>query len=61
MVYQLTPLDYLIFTPEPYKATIDCKSGNNRPIFLTQIYKLQVPEDCQINLKSHTIILDYNI
>ena len=60
-VYQLSPLDYLIFTPEPYKATIDCKSGNDRPIFLTQIYKLHVPEDCQINLKSHTIVSDYNI
>ncbi len=60
-VYQLSPTNYLIFTPKPYKATIECKSGVNIPVFLTQIYKLHVPEDCKIKLHSHSIQSDYNI
>ena len=60
-MYQLSPTDYLIFTPLPYKATIECKTGINLPVFLTQIYKLHVPEDCSIRLKSHLIQSDYNI
>ena len=60
-VYQLSPTNYLIFTPKPYKATIECKSGVNIPVFLTQVYKLHVPEDCSIKLQSHSIQSDYNI
>ena len=60
-VYQLSPTNYLIFTPAPYKATIECKTGINLPVFLTQIYKLHVPEDCFIRLKSHLIQSDFNI
>ena len=60
-VYQLSPTDYLVFTPLPYKATIECKTGINLPVFLTQIYKLHIPEDCSIKLKSHLIQSDYNI
>ena len=60
-VYQLSPTNYLVFTPEPYKTTIECKTGANIPVFLTQIYQLHVPEDCKITLKSHAIQSDFNI
>ena len=60
-VYQLSSTNYLVFTPQPYKATIQCKSGTNTPIFLTKIFKLTVPEDCHVQLKSHKIMSDYNI
>ena len=60
-VYQLNANEYLIFTPQPYKATITCKSGTNHPVHLTTIYKLIMPEECELILKSHTITSDYNI
>ena len=60
-VYQLSSTNYLVFTPQPYKATIQCNSGTNTPIFLTKIFKLTVPEDCHVQLKSHKITSDYNI
>ena len=60
-VYQLSPTNYLVFTPAPYKTTIECKNGANIPVFLTKIYQLHVPEDCKITLKSHEIQSDFNI
>ena len=60
-VYQLNAHEYLIYTPKPYKTTIVCKNGQNKPIYLTTVYKLDMPEECEIVLKSHTITSDYNI
>ncbi len=60
-VYQLSPTDHLVFTPQPYNAKIECRNGSSFPVYLTQVHKLTVPEDCKINLKSHTITSDYNI
>ena len=60
-VYQLSPTDHLIFTPHPYNAKIECRNGSAFPVYLTQVHRLYVPEDCKINLKSHTISSDYNI
>ena len=60
-VYQVSATDHLIFTPHPYSTNINCKNGSSFPTYITQTYKLHVPEDCRIKLKSHSIQSDYNI
>ena len=60
-VYQLSATDHLLFTPKPYTTKIDCKNGSVFPIYLSQVYKIHVPEECHINLHSHTITSHFNI
>jgi len=60
-VYQISATDHLVFTPKPYSANINCRNGSSFPTYITQTFKLSVPEDCKIKLVSHSIQSDYNI
>jgi hypothetical protein len=54
-VYQTGPYTFLIFTPFPYNAQIDCRNGNHTPIFLGRMTKLTIPPHCHLSLRSHFI------
>jgi len=54
-VYQLSPFSFLVFTPEPYNAQIECRNGNHTPVFLGRMTKLTIPPHCHLPLRSHFI------
>jgi len=60
-VYQLSATDHLLFTPKPYTTQIECNNGSHFPLYLAQTTKIHIPEECKVNLHSHSIQSDYNI
>lgn len=60
IVYQLSATEHLVFSPQPLTTQIKCRDGNNLPLHLGQITRIEVPSDCEVTLKSHFIRSDYN-
>jgi len=60
-IYQISPTDYLLFTPHKYTTQIQCKNGTNFPLYLSQTTKFHLPEDCRVSLQAFSIQSDYNI
>jgi len=54
-VYQTRSYTFLVFTPTPYNAQIDCTNGNHTPVFLGRMTKLTIPPHCHLSLRSHFI------
>jgi hypothetical protein len=54
-VYQTGPYDFLIFSPNPYNAQVECRNDTHTPVFLGRMTKLTIPPHCHLTLKSHLL------
>jgi hypothetical protein len=54
-VYQVSPSEYLLFTPYPYTTRVTCVNGTHSALFLSQTSRIQISEGCSAQLKSHYI------
>jgi hypothetical protein len=58
LVYQISDLDHLIYSPKPQVHTIYCKNGTKRVLHLDQAAKVRVDTKCHVKLEKNTITSD---
>jgi hypothetical protein len=58
LVYQISDLDHLIYSPKPQVHTIYCKNGIKTVLHLDQEAKVRVDTNCHVMLEKHTTTPD---
>ena len=58
LVYQISHLDHLIYSPTPKVHTIYCRNGTHQVLHLDQANKVRIDTNCQEILEKHTITSD---
>jgi len=60
-VYQLSATEHLVFSPQPFTATVQCRNNSYYPMFLSQNDLVTIPSGCRTRLQSHSIASDLSI
>ena len=62
-VFQLTPTDFLLFSPEIFTTKLKCRNNtySNKAIFVQGTTQIHVPPGCQVKLKNHLVTSDLNV
>jgi len=61
MVYQLSPTDHLVYSPELLTTQIKCRNNSHFPLFLEKHTRISIPEGCQTKLRRHIITSDVTL
>jgi len=54
-VFQMTPTDFIVFSPTQFTTKIECTNGTLFPIFIGQVTKVTIQPGCHLTLNSHFV------
>lgn len=61
-VFQFSPIEYLIYSPENFNTEITCRNGSHFPLHIHEEHlRVFVPQGCEAKLQSHVITSDVTL